>query len=130
MGLINGVLEKNQKIGKNMATSDDVYNYILDKIGEEKYKQVSIVDNSVSKRKTDDEIKISFLTDANKTLNEEYSALLKKTTIILEAYKKLESENEELKSKLGKRESVTKTVENSKNYLKNIWNDFIYWLNS
>ncbi len=94
------------------------------------YQGVRIVDASELRRKTDEEIKISVLTDANKKLHEEYSALIKKTTIILEAYKKLEIENEALKSKLGKRESVTKTVENSKNYLKNIYDNFINWINS
>ena len=129
MGLINGVSEKNLKIN-NMSDNNREFYQRAKQIREQRYNNVSITDASELRRKTDEEIRLDVLVNENERLRNQYSDSVKKITILLEAYKKLEIENEALKSKLGKRESVTKTVENSKNYLKNIYDNFINWLNS
>ena len=79
---------------------------------------------------TNNQLKLSVLKDENEKLRKQYADLVRKTTILIEAYEKLEAENDSLKSKKAKRDSVIKTVENWKNFLKNIWNNFIDWLNT
>jgi hypothetical protein len=83
-----------------------------------------------SPRKTSDEIKISVLTEENEKLRKQYADLVQKANRLVAAYRELEVENKELKAKNNKRDSVVKTVENSKNFFRNIWNNFINWLNT
>lgn len=87
-------------------------------------------DPFMPRQKTDDEIKISVLKEENEKLKNQYSDLIRKTTTLLEAYKKLEAENDTLKTKKAKRDSVMKTVSVSKNFFKKLLDDFINWLNT
>ena len=92
------------------------------------YDMLGLGYNEYNPTQSDNEIKISVLTEENEKLRKQYSDLILKTTILLEAYKKLETENDKLKTKKAKRDSVIKTVENSKNFFKNIWDSFDNWL--
>jgi len=57
------------------------------------------------RRSTDEEIMIHKLKEENQKLKEQYSDLVKKTTFLLEAYNKLEAENEVFKKKKAKQDS-------------------------
>jgi hypothetical protein len=61
---------------------------------------------SPTPRTNSDEVAITILTEENKKLKKQYSDLLGKTTRIVTAYKELQKENETLKKKKVKRESV------------------------
>ena len=82
------------------------------------------------RRKTDDEIKISVLTEENQKLKEQYADLIKKANLLVEAYKKLETENTEFKKKKAKRESLTETFENIMKMAKRAADKTIEWFNT
>jgi uncharacterized protein (DUF3084 family) len=56
-------------------------------------------------RNTDDEIKISVLTEENQKLKDQYAELLQKANKLVAAYRELKTENETLKQKKAKRDS-------------------------
>lgn len=80
------------------------------------------------KRKTDDEIKISVLTEENEKLKKQYADLVKKANILVEAYRKLKAENEVLTKKKAKRDSVTEVFSSIGKSGGNIYQKFINWL--
>jgi len=79
-------------------------------------------------RKTDDEIKISVLTEENEKLKKQYADLVKKANILVEAYRKLKAENEVLTKKKAKRDSVTEVFSSIGKSGGNIYQKFINWL--
>ena len=80
------------------------------------------------KRKTDEEIAINVLTEENAKLKEQYTDLVRKTTILLEAYKKLEAENELFKQKKAKRDSWENALTNVGKSFQGGYDKFIEWL--
>lgn len=80
------------------------------------------------KRKTNEEIKISVLTEENQNLKAEYADLVKKTTILLEANKKLEAENEVFKKKKVKQDSWENGLTNLGKSIRGEYDKFIDWL--
>ena len=84
---------------------------------------------------SDDEVMIARLTEENKKLREDYAGLVKKANILVEAYRKLKTEietvkteNETLKIKKIKRDSVTKVFTKVGKSGHNIYQQFIDWL--
>lgn len=76
------------------------------------------------------DLKIDVLTDENKLLKEKYSVLLKKTNMIVDAYRKLEAKNKLLKTKKDKRESWEKRFSNVRIYVNNVLKKIIVWFST
>jgi len=79
-------------------------------------------------RKTDDEIKISVLTEENEKLKKQYADLVKKANLLVEAYRNLKAENEVLTKKKAKRDSVAEVFSGIGKSGSNIYQKFIDWL--
>jgi len=85
---------------------------------------------SYSSKFRDPDLKIQTLTDKNEELTKKYSVLLKKTTLILEEYKKQEVDIKNIKIKLAKREKNIENIVNVKEIAKNIYNKIIVWFST
>ena len=80
------------------------------------------------RRNTDDEIKISVLTEENEKLKKEYADLIKKANILVEAYRKLKAENEVLTKKKAQRDSWSEYYNKTLKVGQNAVQKFIEWL--
>ena len=153
MVLINGVLEKNQlkkidnmtygssdedlnRLRQMMARNSSVKQRIqsqIDRDAIDDYRdnyQVTSPNTSYSSKFRDPDLKIQTLTDKNEELAKKYALLLKKTTLILEEYKKQETDIKNIKIKLVKREKNIENIANVKEIAKNIYIKIIAWFNS
>ena len=74
------------------------------------------------------EVEIDRLTTENLKLKRDYAELLKKTTTLVGAYKKLEAANNVLTAKKVKIDAKKKTVEDTKKVFKSIGERFMTWL--
>lgn len=76
------------------------------------------------------DLKIEVLTEENKELKKKYGVLLKKTTLILEEYKKQEADIKNIKIRLAKREKNIENIANVKEIAKNIYKKIIVWFST
>ncbi len=70
------------------------------------------------------------MTEENKKLKEQYSELIKKTNILIDAYRKLKTENETLIKKKAKNDYWSKIISEIKKFFIETVNDIIKWFNS
>lgn len=94
------------------------------------YQAPSAPSSSYTSKFPQPDLKIDILTDENKILKEKYGVLLKKTNLIVDAYRKLESENKTLKTKQVKRESWEKRFSNVRIYVNNVLKKIIVWFST
>lgn len=78
----------------------------------------------------DPDVKISVLTSENQKLKTQYGDLIKKTNLLIDAYRKLEAENEKLKIKKDRRESWDKSLSGLWEGVDYIIKSIIKWFNS
>lgn len=76
------------------------------------------------------DLKIEVLTKENDELKKKYSVLIKKTNVILDAYRELIKEKELFVKKKNKTDYRAKTISNVKKFIIEIVDDIIKWINS
>jgi len=155
MALINGVLEKNQLKRNKMAyMNDEKTRRMRDLIERERALKRKIetdkshqllknldddydykdrndnIPQSPSSRENDLHLKISVLTSENQKLKTQYSDLIKKTNLLIDAYRKLETENTKLKTKKEKRESWDNFLRGLWEGVNNLTKKIIVWFNT
>lgn len=75
-------------------------------------------------------VKISVLTSENQKLKTQYSELLKKTNLLIDAYRRLEKENKDLKKKKEKREFWNIIFSGILNSINELMKKIILWFNT
>jgi len=88
-------------------------------------------------RRTDDEIKISVLTEENQKLKNQYADLLQKANKLVAAYRELKTENDvlvmknqALTLKQMKKEVVSKGFADVGKAVRTTWDKIILWFNT
>lgn len=88
-------------------------------------------------RKTDDEIRINILVEENQKMKEKYGDLVKKANMLIEAYREMKTknevliaENEVLKKKKAKQDSVKKVFSDVGKNTRDVWGKIILWFNT
>jgi len=82
------------------------------------------------RKKTDEEIAINVLTEENAKLKEQYADLVKKTTILVKEYRRLEEENKVFKQKKAKQDSVKEAFNGVGKAARDVWDKIILWFNT
>lgn len=155
MVLINGVLEKNQLKRNKMAYMDNEKTRMMrDLIERERALKRKIetdnshqslrnldynhnyrdrndyIPQSPSSRENDLHLKISVLTSENQKLKTQYSDLIKKTNLLIDAYRRLEAEHKLLKKKKEKRELFSKFLSGLWDGINDLTKKIIVWFNT
>lgn len=85
---------------------------------------------SPSSRDNEYEMRISVLSDENQDLRQKYVDLLQRINKLIDAYRKLKSENTKLKSKKEIREYLDKTLSGLWNMINDGLRKIIIWFNT
>jgi len=86
--------------------------------------------SSYTSKFPDPDLKISVLTSENQKLKTLNSDLIKKTNLLIDAYRKLETEHKKLKIKRNRKESIDKTLSGLWEGVNNLTKKIIIWFNT
>lgn len=107
-----------------IKNDDSMKNLLSNQYNNERYFNID------DKIKTDAEITINVLRESNEKLRKEHAILIQKANKLIDAYRRLEAENQELKVKKIKHDSVLKLVDDVKIFFKKLYEDIVKWLNT